>query len=45
LISELTAEGDPNIPAPELIDDSLVTSFLYVGLPYVPTDYEPEALD
>ena len=30
----------PDIPAPQFIDESLVGSFLYISLPYIPTDYD-----
>ena len=35
-------DAGENIPAPEFIDESLVGSFLYVSLPYIPTDYDVE---
>jgi uncharacterized repeat protein (TIGR01451 family) len=46
LVQEQIASWDEdageNIPSPEFIDDSLVGSFLYVSLPYIPTNYEDD---
>lgn len=43
--AELAAGGQDageNIPDPQFIDENLVGNYLYVSLPYIPTDYDAE---